>query len=153
MRGWSASLGLALVVFALPGCRARDGESWARDTLGEAGAEAIRREAGSFDGLPTGAETPRYLPRPFVILSTGSSGLVYDAMNRRLTPAVKSADEVRGVVVLDKDIVNQRVGRRNVGHAEYQIRLVDRAAKTSTTTHIESFDALESFLSSVPAGP
>lgn len=162
MRSWFFAVTLALAVLAA-GCRSQDGEPWAIKQLGTDGAEAIRAQAaaltvhgkGDLPALPpAGAPAAPYLPRPFVVLSivgAQEERLVYDAMNRELNPTLQGAGSVRGIVVLDKQLVSERVRRGSKGHAEYLVSLIDRSTKTVTTARADRPEALAALLESLPS--
>lgn len=164
----TTAFALTLTIVA---CSPRDGEGWAKDTLGEAGAEAIRLETTSVLGVgaPAGilrgassasAQKPAYVPRPYVVLATsddptrpGSTRLVYHATNKRLAADVSGAAGVRGVVVLDADTVSVRGRKGGSSHTEYDVYLVDRAAKVVTRMHAGKPDELEAMLAALPTAP
>jgi hypothetical protein len=153
---------------AAAACRAQNGESWARDTLGPEGAEKIREEAVALTGRGAASESvvgvplkdgAPYLRRPYVVLSAElpeqptarHSVLVYHAMNRRVATAITTSADVRGVVLLERNIQNTGRGRHRESHAEFDLLLVDRDAKTVMRTHAPSADALEALLTSLPS--
>jgi hypothetical protein len=162
--GMVALLGLAV---ASGSCRRKDGESWAKEHLGAGPAGFVRKEASTVTGLAQSGElrtdpsfnkkeTP-YLPRPYVVLATSysaktdSSSLVFDELNLKLSQPIQTIADVKGIAVLDRSLVMIRHRGKNLGHAEYAVYLVDRADGTATVANLDSTDAMEAFLSSVPA--
>jgi hypothetical protein len=149
------------VVLLLAACAPRGGEGWAKKHLGEEGKESIRSDAqvmATSEGMLAGkvGKTP-YLPRPYVVLQfpDGESRPFFHDMNLEIDPP-SSAEAVRGIVVLRAEYkVDNKPGfsRKQRGHNEYAIFLVDRSARTMTIEHAVRADNVPTILAGLPSAP
>jgi hypothetical protein len=146
------------VMGGLLGCSA-GGESWARDRLGKAGAEELKREAESWaahSDARTVESAAARCPSPRVVIDVYPPGnrhpttfLEYSRVSR-LAPDVsliKGPDSVRCLVLAQ----HAARGKKRSFQEWMDVRLVDREAKTAQLVRVRgNDDELAAFLAALP---
>ena len=171
---WQMRTGCLLAGAMLVACGRQTGEGWAKDTLGQEGAEKLRGEVAArvptslretpgapiVAPPPSGAPKAAYLPRPYVVFDIDSDRddpmerkIVYSALNKSLGQSMTSAAGVKALVVQHYIYKTEGTGKRKKGYAEFDLEIIDREKSSSVHAHANRGEDVKSVLEALPQSP
>jgi hypothetical protein len=162
--------GLLLVLLVFVSACGKDGDAWARERYGEAGASALlgvaqRLTRAAEDPSFGPADEPARIPRPFVVLQRvpNENRLAFHPLNAKLPGSMiaSTPDLARGIIIVEKVrnaeangtmVVKRRTVTKYKYSLFYAIELYDRDGNKMTVSASDTHDQekLEAALLALP---